>query len=301
MVSPTAVERLRRGDHACWLYDNEPQGLTVVARYVQVGLDGGEKVLLLTDSVRPEALLAGLDAHGVDGDGCARSGQLEIVTADDAYLATRGFDPETMIASWTGTIGAARDGGWAGLRVAADMSWALRPTVDASRLAWYEAHVNSVFSDDYTTVVCQYDRRRFPASELRRVAAAHPATMPVGADGDWEPLLHLTRMTDQPGLRLSGEADVSNHEAIAATLYDTIVATAHTGREFVVDVTELRFADAATADLLVTAARACPAGLAVVGCSRTLAQMMAWATEMDHFGAEAGTSGLRVVVRRQAS
>ncbi|GII24771.1 MEDS domain-containing protein [Planosporangium mesophilum] len=301
MVSPMAVERLQRGDHACWLYSDEPQRLTATARYVQAGLDGGEKVLLLTESIRPDALLAGLDAHGVDGAAPTRSGQLEIITADEAYLATRGFDPEVMIAGWPGVIASARDGGWSGLRVAADMSWALRATVDDSRLAWYEAHVNAVFSDTYTTVVCQYDRSRFPATELRRISAAHPATIPVGADGAWEPLLHVTRMTDPPGLRLSGEVDMSNRPAVAATLYDGIADGAHSGREFVVDVAALRFADVATAELLVAAARTGPAGLAVVGCSPALARMMTWVAEADGAGAEAAVPGLRIVVRERAS
>jgi anti-anti-sigma factor len=300
MASSTVIDRLRPGDHICWMFDDDQRRLATVARYVQAGLRRHEKLLYFTDSIQPTALLAGLEAHGVDVDGRIAKGQLRVAPAVDGYLSDGRFDPKAMIESWVREIATARREGWAGLRVTADMAWVLRSNVDTEQLAWYEAHVSRVFADGFTTVLCQYDQRRFAAAELRQVSAAHPGMIPVGVDGDWEPLLRMARTTDPPGLRLSGEVDLSNREALAAMLHDAIEELGHRGAELVVDVTGLRFADTGAANLLLTAARAHPAGLSLTGCSAALARLLDLTDSISGAGG-AGARGLRVVMADQAS
>jgi anti-anti-sigma factor len=110
----------------------------------------------------------------------------------------------------------------------------------------------------------------------------------------------MVRTTDPPGLRLSGEVDLSNREALAAMLHDAIEDLGHRGAELVVDVTGLRFADTGAANLLLTAARAHPAGLSLIGCSGALARLLDLTGSISGTGG-AGTRGLRVVMADQAS
>lgn len=76
-----------------------------------------------------------------------------------------------------------------------------------------------------------------------------------------------------PGLRLSGEIDLTNRQALAAVLagrYDDLDDQAG---PLTIDASGLRFADAATLAMLVRAARAAPGGLRVI-CSPTLARLL---------------------------
>ncbi len=295
MAYPTTVDLLRPGDHLCWTFDDERQRLAEMAGYVRTGLRRREKVVYFTDTMRPGDLLAGLRAHDLDAAAAAATGQVRVTTADDSYLAGGVFDAQLMIESWAVEIAEARREGWAGLRVAADMAWALRPGIGAERLTWYEANVNRAFADDYTTVVCQYDRRLFDAQRLREISAAHPGAASAGAAADRQPLLRMRRTVDPPGLRLSGEVDLSNRQALATMLRALADDPPASGAQPVVDVSGLRFADVATATLLVDAARTGPLGLTVTGCSVALARLLRRVAAMS------GTApGPRIVLQEPA-
>jgi hypothetical protein len=163
--------------------------------------------------------------------------------------------------------------GFAGLWLVGDMAWALGELVDAEGLADYEAQVNRLYLDGRAMGVCLYDRRVFDADLLRQVTRAHPAAVTdavTDAASGWTPLLRIRRTTDPYGLRLVGESDLSNRQAVAAALDAVLVAQPDPGVPIVVDVAGLRFADGATAALLGRLALRGPAGVHIVGCHGAL-------------------------------
>ncbi len=285
MGTAAMVDRLRLGDHVCWTVDDNR--LAATAQLAGAGIEAGHRIVYLTESLQPPALLAGLESLGVPAERAQRSGQLKVLPAERAYLTGGSFDPDRTLATLGEQIEDADAAGYAGLRLITDMSWVLRDPGGVDRLTWYEAQTNRLFMDGRALGVCLYDRRSFPTELLRQVAGAHPATTPVRVDPEWMPLLRATRTSDRYGLRLFGEADLSNRQALAAML-DAVIAEQPQGAQpMLVDVSGLRFADAATAALLVRAARSAPAGLHLSGCRGEVALMV------DRLGLSA-VPGLRI-------
>lgn len=272
MAHPDTADRLQLGDHVCWTFDRDEDRLAGTAAVVDAGVRRNEKVLYLTESLLPAALLAGLEARGGRVGDASGRGQLVIGHARDTYLPGGRFDPDTTIRVLDRHIDRALDEGWAGLRVIADMAWASRADVRDDHLSHFETAASRLFTGRRAMAVCQYDQRLFSAAELRRASAAHPA--PPGVEGGvvWAPLLRMERT--RAGLTLAGEADMSNRGALAAVLSEFIADHRGTGPA-VVDLSGLTFADAAAVGLLITAAQNVPQGVRMVGCHPTVARMLA--------------------------
>jgi anti-anti-sigma factor len=122
--------------------------------------------------------------------------------------------------------------------------------------------------------VCQYDRRLFPDAELRQVASAHAAAALAGATADWRPALRIRRTHEPQGLALSGEADISNRQALGAVLGALLDDVPDPHQPIVIDLAGLTFADSATAGLLVRAALVSKAGMRLVGCTPTVGRLL---------------------------
>lgn len=213
-------------------------------------------MLYFTDTFMPQAFLTIAQAHDVPVRETHRSGQLQVTSAEESYLADGAFDPEGALRGWERAIDQARAEGYSGLRVAADMGWTVRHAPGVEVLARYEAQANHVFSGGYAMALCCYDRRLLTTAELERVAAAHPGTARGGpGDGEeWTPLLRMRRGPE--GLSLSGSADRSNRGALEAML-EQLTRDARTAqRPLVIDVSGLDFADVAAVRRLRTALRA---------------------------------------------
>jgi anti-anti-sigma factor len=276
------LDQVALGDHVCWTVDDDATRMAAIAGFVRAGLNARHRVIYSGD--QPEAVLDGLERHGVGTRAALEEGRLQAITAEASYLTGGVFDPEATIALWRATIGRARAAGCPGIRVVGDMTWASRRVPGAERLPWYEAQVNNVFLDGYVAGVCAYDRRRFDPLALRRLSWAHPGTAAAGIPFEPQSSLRARRTRDPYGMRLTGEVDLSNRDALGAViehLFDEQPAVT-------VDVSGLTFADTAASRILVAAAAR--GTLRLVGVSAPLRRLL------DFHGA-AGVEGLTVVRR----
>lgn len=264
------AEQLTLGDHICALVDGTGDGLDVMAQTVAAGLDAGDKVMIFTESLPPVAVRAAIEHHGVTASAAEQAGQVQVLPARTAYLADGRFEPARMLDSLVGHIDHAGRDGYRGLRLVGDMTWALTEPARFDQLAGYEAQVNQLYLDGRALGVCLYDRRAFPRDLLRQVTCAHPASAGAGVATGWAPLLRIRRTTDPHGLRLIGEADLSNRQALAAALDAVADRQTDPAAPILIDVTELRFADAATAALLGQLALRTPAGVHLAGAQPAL-------------------------------
>ena len=271
MADSALLGRLDLGDHLCWMVGDQETREAGTAAYVRAGLDRHQKVLYFGDG--PEQMLAGLRACGVDADSAVASGQLQASTAEATYLTSGAFDAQATIEGWRVESARARDQGYRGLRALGDMAWATRPVPGAGDLARYEAQVNRVFADGFAMAVCVYDTRLFDPAALRRVASAHPGGMSAVTAAADVPLLHVTRTGSPPGLRLRGEADLANRRALRTVLEHVSHDTDTAGRALTIDVSELHFADAETARMLIRAAEDTDR-MRIVGCTPSLAGLL---------------------------
>ena len=266
------LDRLTLGDHVCWTVDDDAVRLTALAGYVRAGLRHRQQILYR--GAEPAGFLAGLDRLGLDTAAALASGQLLLNTPETALVVDGVFDADRALARWHAAAGRSRSAGYGGLRVIADMAWAAGPVPGAERLPWYEAQVNAVYAEGDAMAVCLYDRRLFDPFALRRLAWSHPGVMGGAAPFDPGSSLRVRWSRDPFGVRLEGEADLSNRYALSAVL-DHLFDRPPAAAVATVDLTGLRFADTAVARVLIEAGSGATGRIRLVGCSPGISRLLA--------------------------
>jgi two-component system cell cycle sensor histidine kinase/response regulator CckA len=167
------VEGLWAGDHACAIYEGEPERDATIVAWVRAGLERGEKLLCIVDARPAAELMATLDAAGLPvGDAVSR-GQIECVGADGTYLRGGVFDGERMIRELQQALDDALAAGYPALRVCGEMGWVLRCWAGVGQLIEYETRVAELFEDQPLLGLCLYDRLRFGAADLLEQLRTH--------------------------------------------------------------------------------------------------------------------------------
>ena len=171
-------------DHLASIYERRTDQFAAVVPFIERGLERGEHCLYVADDNSKDAVLDALREGGIDVDAARESGALSIHTKADTYLRTGEFDREAMLEFWREQLADARadaDGEeYAGVRAAAEMTWALDEELDLERLVAYEALLNDLYEGEDYVVLCQYNRERFPADVLSDVIRTHPLVVVDG-------------------------------------------------------------------------------------------------------------------------
>ncbi|MFB4319707.1 MEDS domain-containing protein [Actinomadura sp. 21ATH] len=245
MESPWSVRRpvreLRPGDHAWLAYTGREEQHHVTGAFVRAGLDAGEKVVYLAGAAPVTA--PRLPAHE----------RLSIVALGRGGRYGRGghFDPAALVRA---VAEAVRDGadGHRGIRIAADMTWAVRRPSGLELLLGCERRIDIAIGPSTRAIaLCQFDRARCTAAELAALGASHGVE--VVPDPEFEDsVLRIVRTFRPPGLALSGELDASRHAVLLEAL--TTAAAGAGGREVHLDLSRLRFIDLGALNILADAA-----------------------------------------------
>jgi anti-anti-sigma factor len=286
VADPATVDDLRPGDHACLTFSDADERLDIVAAFVLDGLKSGHKVLCFTDQVSPEALTGQLADRGLPVAEAVTAGRLEVSSAGDSYLAGGAFAADRVMDTLAAQISRSEREGYAGLRLSADMCWALRPVAGLDGLVDFETQVAQLFADGRATAVCQYDRECFDPVTLSSITAAHSRVVAAVTYFD-DALLRVCRQHIPPGIRVAGEIDFRHADVLSNALGEAVRLDDHVH----VNLAQLRFMDAAAAGVLVQAAVGMAAGQRMtVICQPLVAKVF------HVFGAGAAAQ-LRIVVR----
>ena len=170
---PRTIADLGPGDHLCCLYETGDEHRAVLTPFLRQGLERGEKVVYIIDAHTAETVLGYL----LDVETYLARGQLVILTCDDTYLRKGIFDPDSMINLLRAETDRALGEGYSALRVACEMTWALRGLPGSERLIEYEARLGEFFPGSKCLAICQYDRRRFDPEVLLDVLRTHPVAV----------------------------------------------------------------------------------------------------------------------------
>ncbi|MET9700768.1 MEDS domain-containing protein [Streptomyces sp. NPDC006529] len=267
------VQDMGHGDHLCLAFADDAEQRRVVTAYLSDGLVSGERVMYFADQCAPQEVLGWLSAAGVDPGPALATGQLQVTTADESYLAAGSFDADAMVGALRQEMWDSLAAGYAGFRISGEMGWALREVPGADRLAEYETKVNAVFAGQRASAVCQYDARRFDAAGLETFDRCHPGVVQLEelyADG----VLRLVPAfrAGQRSLRVVGTVDYRTTDALREALES---ASAWSGDVWV-DMSELEFIDLAGVRALAHAADRLEAGrrLHVVDLAPLLCQVI---------------------------
>ena len=171
---------LEAGDHLCALYLGQQERDEIVLPYLRAGLRAGDKCICIIDSSPLDDILEGIgDKHEVAG--YVASQQLEMYTADDAYLSTLPFSTEAMLEFWESTVGAAiTDGPYGFARATGEMPFEMRTLPGRSEFFRYEGALNRFAPRYPQTILCLYDLDRFGGGFLVDLLRTHPKLLMGG-------------------------------------------------------------------------------------------------------------------------
>jgi two-component system cell cycle sensor histidine kinase/response regulator CckA len=169
-----SVKDMRPGDHLCFIYETKKEHQALLTPFMRQGLELGEKVLYIIDDHTKKEVLNYLRDDGMVVESYLKSGQLDIITVDKAYMKEGFFDPDAMIELLRDETERSMEQGYSALRLTGEMTWSLKGKRGSERLIEYEARVNEFFPNSRCLAICQYDRRRFEPAMLSDVLATHP-------------------------------------------------------------------------------------------------------------------------------
>lgn len=257
-----SVRELGLGDHLCHLFGDDDDLLSVAAEAVSGGLDRRHRILIFAHRWGPEQFDYELKELVPGWPAAVSSGQIEVQRSGDAHLPNGKFDPDARLQALLRSSSGARDSGYEGLRVVAEMGWAAAPTTGVELVYSYEAWINPVVAAEPIAVVCLYDRRLFDLGQLSQASAVHPISTGQAA--------LRCRCPDDGCLVLTGQVDATNHGALGSFIAPVVDRE----QPVTIDATELFFADVSAARLLVTTAVARLGERTVIDCVEPLTSLL---------------------------
>ena len=128
------ITELTVDDHACLTFGEREELFDLTAAFVRDGLAGGPEGDVAQRRRRPGQAVAELARRGIavrvgDGGRADDRGGCE-----GRLLSGQAFRADAAVGWLTGQLESARERGFPGLRVAVDMSWALRPVTGIEQL-----------------------------------------------------------------------------------------------------------------------------------------------------------------------
>jgi anti-anti-sigma regulatory factor len=254
----TQITDLTASDHACLTFGEAEELLDLTAAFVRDGLSGGLKVVWLSDAATTRAV-AELTRRGIAVESAVAAGQMTAAAWEGRLLSGQVFTADGAMGWLNAEMAACRQEGFPGLRVAVDMSWALRPVTGVEQLPDFEEGVAAALEGTTASMLCQYDRERFDPVTLASVAAFHTRSV-AAATYHQDAVLRICRQYAPPGIRIAGEIDFKAEEPLALALAEAI----RLDGDITVNMAGLTFIDASCARLVVDAARSLAASRNVV-------------------------------------
>ena len=251
------ITDLTLNDHACLTFGEPEELFDLTAAFVRDGLSGGLKVVWLSDA-GPDRVAAELARRGIAVESAMAAGQIA-AESGARLLSGRAFSAGHAMGWLSGQMTACRREGFPGLRVAVDMSWALRPVAGVEQLPDFEQGIAAAVADTAVSVLCQYDRERFDPVTLATVTSVHTRSV-AAATYHADAMLRICRQYAPPGFRLAGEIDHRNAEPLALALAEAIRLEG----DITVNMAGLAFIDVSCARMILDAARGLAESRAVI-------------------------------------
>jgi anti-anti-sigma regulatory factor len=243
------VTELGAEDHACLTFGESEELFDLTAAFVRDGLAAGLKVLWVSDD-GPGQAAGELGRRGVAVEAAMASGQMTAAGCEGRLLSGQAFRADAAVGWLADELASSGQQGFPGLRVALDMSWALRPVAGIEELPRFEEGIAAALDGSTAAVLCQYDRERFDPVTLASVAGFHTRAV-AAATYYADALLRICRQYAPPGIRIAGELDFQSAEPLGLALAEAL----RLGGDIVINMSALAFVDARCTLMIAEAAR----------------------------------------------
>ncbi len=169
------ILNLRQGDHLCLFYEKDPaEQMPALIPFIQEGLARNEQFIYIADDHTVEELGAHLLESGIDVPLEIERGRLKLWTRKE-WRQPGELSSETKLAQVRQLIDGALRDGFAGIRLAVEMTWTLGPEIDSKKLEHWEATINTIFVPGFPgRIICQYNRSRLAPDALLAGLHTHP-------------------------------------------------------------------------------------------------------------------------------
>jgi len=214
------IADLTVNDHACLTFGDREELLDLTAAFVRDGLATGLRVIWLSEA-GPRHVVPELERRGITVAPALASGQMAAAEWEGRLLSGQAFEAGPAVGWLSEQMTASRREGFPGLRVAVDMSWALRPVTGVEQLPEFERGIAAAVTDMAVSVLCQYDRERFDPVTLASVVPLHTRSV-AAATYYADAVLRICRQYAPPGIRLAGEIDCRAAEPLALALAEAV-------------------------------------------------------------------------------
>jgi hypothetical protein len=166
--------------HIAAFFRSREEEYEVLRSHIQEGIHAGEKAVHICDPSLRHDHLKHLETMGVPISDCQRTGQLEVLGWNDAYLKDGRFDGDTMMALLEEMVQTSQSEGFSRVRIMGHMEWALAERTGVEQVIEYEARVNYLLNRLQQPAICVYDLNRFSGSTVIDVLRTHPYAIVEG-------------------------------------------------------------------------------------------------------------------------
>jgi anti-anti-sigma regulatory factor len=225
----TAVSGLPAEVHLCWPFWGRRDFVAAAARFLRDGLCAGLRVELVARGPALDAVRA--TEHLADAAHWEARGALRLTPLEYAYAASGSFSEARQIDDYVAAVDEAVRDGFAGYRVAADVTALVMTPETRDVFAGYEQAIGRALMGKPFSAMCAFDRKVLNRHSIAEVACVHPVMRAGSAAFSLSPAPW--------GATLRGELDVSTEELFSRTLARMPVA----GDEEIVDVAGVRYMD----------------------------------------------------------
>ncbi|MFN7143268.1 MAG: MEDS domain-containing protein [Myxococcota bacterium] len=163
--------RVQPGLHLCYIYNDDEERIDLLSRFFEAGVEAREKLLYVADGTPVEEVPAMLSRGDAPLPGAPT---FRVATARETYFPEGRFEADGMMALLRSFHVDAVTGGYAGARLAAEMTWMLGEVQGSEGAIPYEARVTRTLAEHPITAICQYDARRFSGETLMDMLSVHP-------------------------------------------------------------------------------------------------------------------------------
>ncbi len=174
MESSNLFNQIAHLSIVCLISETREEQLAVVIPFIKIGLERGEQCVYIADDNSVDNVVEAMRKQDIDVKKYQKTGTLQVLTKQDAYLKEGTFNPEQMIQFLTEKTAQAKKAGFTALRATGEMTWVTDSNTGSERLFEYEAKLYRFFQKNDCLAMFQYDRNRFSASLIRDVIRTHP-------------------------------------------------------------------------------------------------------------------------------
>jgi len=159
--------------HNCIFYGSEDALVAFLVPYFADGLRKGEYCFGAQPSRVRARLLRRLLSSRLGIGGAVLRKALKINSLEDTYFSNGRFEPHAMMDTLKGALDVSQSGRFSGLRVAGDVSWAMRERKLFGQALYYEKLLDLYMPGKKMTTVCHYEASLCTPIEMVCLAHVH--------------------------------------------------------------------------------------------------------------------------------